>query len=468
MTNTETDEKLKAAFTHAVPDTLNLILSDCEKQKGNIFKMTDIKKRNFFPRRLAAVAAAFVLLLGGVAGFQFYQSNFMVASTVSLDVNPSIEILVNKNERVIEVNARNQDAQIVIGDMDFKGSSLDITLNALIGSMLRNGYLNELANSILVSVDNQDPIKSAELQARLADEINALLKDNSFNGAVLSQTISTDSHLQELADSYGITLGKAQLIQQIITQNTFYSFADLVSLSINELNLLSESGNLNLDNINSLGTASDKAYIGEGSAWNTAFSHAGVSEANDIITHRQIEMDYENGIMVYELEFKCQGYEYDYDIDAVSGIILKQNKERDDDASIQAPAEAQTPATDAGQAAEPLPPATEPQDPASGAEQPAEAQPDYTVTPGHHNWGGHHGDMHHSEGYCVGTTYAKSIACSHAGLSEASIYDYECELDDEDGVMIYEIKFKCDGYEYEYDIDALTGSILKNEKSYDD
>lgn len=390
--------------------------------------MTDIRKKKFSFRHLAGIAAAFVLLLGGIASFRLYQSNFKVVFTVSLDVNPSIEILVNEKERVVKVNARNQDAQIVIGDMDFKGSSLDIVLNALINSMLRNGYLNEIANSILVSVDSQDSVKCAELQTKLADEINALLQNNSFDGAILSQTLSTNTHLQGLADSYGITLGKAQLIQQIISQNTFYSFEDLVSLSINELNLLSESGNLNLNNIRSLGAASDKAYIGETSAWNTALSHAGLSE-NDI-THRQIELDYENGSIVYELEFKCQSFEYEYDIDAVSGIILKQKKEQEDNVL-----------------------------PGSSGE--------------HHNEyedSGHHQDAHHSSqnSSYIGNISARGIACSHAGVSEGAIYDYKCELDDEDGAVIYEVEFKCDGYEYEYDIDAISGAVLKHEKEWDD
>ena len=329
MANKDTEQKIKQAFSNAVPDIRDSILSDCKSQKGAVIIMTDTNKRTFSPRRLAGIAAAFVLLIGGMAGFQTYRTNYSVASTVSLDVNPSIEIQVNKKEEVLAVNPRNEDAQIVVGDMDFKGSNLDVAVNALIGSMLRNGYLNELANSILISVDNQDPAKSAELQERLANEINAVLQSGTFDGAVLSQSISADSKLRELADTYGITLGKAQLIQQITQQSAFYSFEDLVPLSINELNLLTESGNLNLANVSSLGTASDKAYIGQEKAKQAAISHAGASA--DKLTEYEIELDFEHGVMVYEVEFKCEGFEYDYEIDAITGAVLKSEKEPDDD-----------------------------------------------------------------------------------------------------------------------------------------
>ena len=41
MNTAETDQKLKEAFSHAVPDVLNLVLSDCQKQKGSDMKMKD-------------------------------------------------------------------------------------------------------------------------------------------------------------------------------------------------------------------------------------------------------------------------------------------------------------------------------------------------------------------------------------------------------------------------------------------
>lgn len=446
MTNREAEQKIKQAFLNAVPDIRDSVLSDCQNQKGAVTIMTDIKRKNPWPRRLAGIAAAFVLLIGGVTGFQVYQANYTVASLISLDVNPSIEIQVNQKEQVLAVNARNEDAKIVVGDMDFKGSSLDVTINALIGSMLRNGYLNEMANSILVSVDNQDPMKGAELQERLASEINEVLQTGSFNGAVLSQTISADSSLRELSDTYGITLGKAQLIQQIISQNTFYSFEDLVPLSINELNLLSESGNLKLANVSSLGTASDKAYLGEEKAREAALSHANVSA--DKITHYEIELDYENGAMVYEIEFDCEGFEYEYDIDAVTGTVLKNQKKPDKD--YIPPQSSNTP-DNANTAGSP--------DSTAAADSTGNAN-----TSGNNSPGTQSGS---STSY-IGENQAKEAALSHAGVAENSITNFQCKLDHEDGIMVYEIEFDCEGFEYDYDIHASTGAVLKHERDYDD
>ena len=37
-----------------------------------------------------------------------------------------------------------------------------------------------------------------------------------------------------------------------------------------------------------------------------------------------------------------------------------------------------------------------------------------------------------------------------------------------DGVKLYEVEFKSKGYEYSYEIDALSGKVLKHEKVFDD
>ena len=68
----------------------------------------------------------------------------------------------------------------------------------------------------------------------------------------------------------------------------------------------------------------------------------------------------------------------------------------------------------------------------------------------------------------IGYAKAKSIALNHAGVNESTVYDMEVEPDYEYGVPVYEVSFKSDGMEYDYDIHAATGEIIKHEAEWDD
>ena len=175
----------------------------------------------------------------------------------------------------------------------------------------------------------------------------------------------------------------------------------------------------------SAGTASERAYIGEAEAKRIALAHAGVNEGD--IYGYEFEMDYEHGAMIYELEFDCAGSEYEYDINAKTGEIIKFESDRRGSVSP-----APTAAPDAATA-----PASTPT-PSSTPKPTANAESGY-----------------------IGEAKAKQIALAHAGVSEGSISEFECELDREDGIMVYEIDFECGNYEYEYEINAATGEIVK-------
>lgn len=68
----------------------------------------------------------------------------------------------------------------------------------------------------------------------------------------------------------------------------------------------------------------------------------------------------------------------------------------------------------------------------------------------------------------VTADYAKSVALKAAGAKESEIRNFEIELDREKGILVYEISFKKGNTEYDYDIKASDGTVIKAEKEIDD
>ena len=338
MNDRQLDRRVEQAFERVTPDLFDSILADCGHSQGRVTALKGTKRRAW-KKQLAGIAAALALLICGGAGFYGYQAANTPTAVVSLDVNPSVEIIVNRNEKVIRVNPVNQDGETIIGDMDFSGSSLEVTVNALIGSMLRNGYLSDLANSILVSVDSTDAAEARELREKLSREIDQLLQTGSFSGAVLSQVVSHDEELEALAAEHGISLGKAQLIRRIAGDGSKYSFEELAGLNINDLNLILSASSQLPEGLSLSGSASSKGYLSPDEAIRKAMAYAELVQED--IAGATAELELEAGKMIYEVELLCGGFEYDYILNAATGETLACFKEYADDLETIAEAHAE-------------------------------------------------------------------------------------------------------------------------------
>ena len=396
MKNKEIKRLLNSAAQKTAPDVLDSVLSGCEQQKGRNFVMTNATTSESPRRRpgirgLAIGIAAFCLLLvGGIGGFFGYQNTYAVDSVVAFDVNPSIRLEVSRQEKVLSAEPLNADASKILFDMNLEGTDLNVATNAIIGSMLRNGYLSDIANSILITVENGDDEKAAALQQELVDEINQILGSNNIEGSILSQTLTASDDLKAKAETYGISTGKASLIEGILAENTQYTFEELAALSIRELNILAEAGEIT--SVSSSGSVSTKGYISETEARDAALADAGVDASS--VTVQKLSLDWEDGRVVYDVEFYDQKTTYEYEIDATSGEIVKRETE-----------------------VSPL-----------------------------------------ASGDVIGLEAAKSAAVKDAGISSPTFT--KATLDRDDGRSLYEIEFISGSTKYEYDIDALTGSVL--------
>ena len=147
--------------------------------------------------------------------------------------------------------------------------------------------------------------------------------------------------------------------------------------------------------------------IGEAKARSVALSHAGISESST--SYIYAKKDWDDGRWVYDVEFWADGKEYDYEILASNGTILSY----DYDAEYQ--------------------------------------------------WSGSTGTGSTSSTADIGEAKAKSVALSHAGISESSTSYIYAKKDWDDGRWVYDVEFWADGKEYDYEILASDGTIL----SYD-
>lgn len=445
MRKKDVEEKVFMAFSNSVPDVLDDILLRCEDKEGLKKEMKrEVEKRPsgiFISSRMLGGLAAVVVVIGAsVFGVSTYNNNYKTDSIIGFDVNPSVELLVNKKEEVIEAKALNDEAKEIIKGMDLEDVDIDVAVNALIGSMLKNGYITVDSNSILVSVQNDDVAKGKKLEKEITAEIERLLSASQIEGAVLSQEIATTDDVDKLSADYEISVGKAKLINQVIdagvkdSKGNVYTFDTLAGLSINELNVLLNSKQANVESVNSSGTASKNSYIGEEQAKAIAFKDANVKESN--VRELDVEFDADDGRLVYEVEFEVSGKEYEYDIHATTGEIIYRHTEKDDD-YVSSDSVNSIPSNNT-----------------SSDTNTTKKTTKKTTTKKKTSY--------------IGESKAKSIAFKNAGVSESEVSQLKVELDKDDGVVSYEIEFNVGRTEYSYDINATTGKIIEKDIDRDD
>jgi len=169
-------------------------------------------------------------------------------------------------------------------------------------------------------------------------------------------------------------------------------------------------------------------YIGVDKAKELALAHAGVKAQN--ARFLKANLDWEDGRVIYEVEFCSVRTEYDYEIDALTGDILEWDNDCEDfDWSCH---------------------------------------DDYHIDHGLHlGWqNGHHPENngHHGlpAGNYISADKAKEIALGK--LPGAAVVKCELDYEDDWGRWEYELELVLNGVEYDCEINAATGDILKWEK----
>ncbi len=229
------EQHLKSAFQELTPDNMEEIWNrPVEKACGNEWYLDNVPVKKKHKRMnitiLSAVAACFVLCTA-----MYLYRNLYVESTVYLDVNPSIELQTNIKQKVVKAKAHNKDGEKILADMELDNIDVDVALNAILGSMVKQGYLSEAKHMILLSVEGKNQEKADMLCKKLRKEVDNCLQSLIGKGKVYAQNIQSDSQIEKEAKQYGISPGKVVFIHQILEKNPQLDFATLAKMPMSEL-----------------------------------------------------------------------------------------------------------------------------------------------------------------------------------------------------------------------------------------
>ena len=111
------------------------------------------------------------------------------ANSLTMDVNPSIEIVTNRLDRVVEINPLNDDARELLKGFNPKDRNLERTVNDLVDLMILTGYIKGGEDNIVMITVSDDTVDN-----KLVDKVNraimAMLENKQIEATILNQAIS--------------------------------------------------------------------------------------------------------------------------------------------------------------------------------------------------------------------------------------------------------------------------------------
>ena len=371
-------------------------------------------------RTILALAIALMSLALVIIGCGTAKS--AVAGTMILSINPEIEIDYDSDGIVVGLEGNNDDGKAVIEGYSYEGKICHVVAGELVSKIYEMGYFANNIEEIRLDITQGSKLPSEQFVADIRNAIKSATEGYGFTKPVttLNQGSGTESIIT-LDEAKAIAVAHANVTDPIFGEcelelpENEYDIEFFADGREYDYEIDATTGAIkwyhskpvcgNDDPAQPSPTPAPEGIITLDEAKAIAVAHANVTDP--VFGHCELDIR-ENE---YDIEFFANGREYDYEIHAVTGAILDY-----DSASID--------------------------------------DDDHPVTPA---------PTPAPEGI-ITLDEAKAIAVAHANATDPVFGD--CEFDDDEGV--YEIEFAANGIEYECEINALTGEIIRFESEVDD
>lgn len=152
-----------------------------------------------------------------------------IVSTLTIDVNPSMEIGLNIDNTIVSVKALNIDSEEMLKSAVFEGKTLVEGVNTLVELLKENNYLDNENNIVLVNVSN------GELKELVETTINKVTSEKEVKTELIVLNVEETEELKSLAEENNITIAKAYYIEEQIKENEDLNFSDYVDSNVSEI-----------------------------------------------------------------------------------------------------------------------------------------------------------------------------------------------------------------------------------------
>ena len=200
---------------------------DALKQKTmkSVLKNIEKRERRLFVRRKYAYALSAIMLFLCV-GLGSHQLYFTEVFALSVDVNPSIELGINRFDRVISVDGYNEDGEQILSSVDAKYKNYKDAVDCIVEEEQRQGYLvknDEVSITVNCSEDEKyQEVKDTISTCQIQEQQEVLVEK-------CPEETVTKAH------DYGLSFGKYQAFQKLQEVKPEVTVDEVKTMTMNEI-----------------------------------------------------------------------------------------------------------------------------------------------------------------------------------------------------------------------------------------
>ena len=177
---------------------------------------------------IIGVIAVIIIVIGGLLLF-LSKKDSGITSTITLDINPSIELEI-KNGKIIRASALNDDANDIISGIE--GKTLEDSFDIIIQNAKEHNFVEDGNITIILGMDNNDK--------KIEEYLNEACNKNALNANIIVPEITEEAKNE--AKLHGLTAAKAAYILDIVSDNENLHFENMINKSSGELDEMKQTG----------------------------------------------------------------------------------------------------------------------------------------------------------------------------------------------------------------------------------
>lgn len=157
-------------------------------------------------RRYINVASFILFILCGYLFFNFYQENYTAYAYVGIDINPNIELALNKKEKIIGVRGIDEEGKKIVSELNINKMNGTDGVKEIIKKAIDKNYLKPDSNNeiIVYAIMDKSNNKADIIANKMGNAIYEEVSCHSIKGEIKS--IVADKNIKKAADKKGVSV----------------------------------------------------------------------------------------------------------------------------------------------------------------------------------------------------------------------------------------------------------------------